>query len=662
MERLPAVESIVDPAAREKASQQLTLEAACWLHLRGTLDQGLNPLADSAGQIALMRVETVDPYYAQFADEMAAAASEGYELVVPRLPQEDQIDLYLQLQNRLLDSLSDPTLHRSFDEMGNHAFTPAVRARVEAGDAYLGPDALRSPPSSPPPPLDVAEPGAAGYDFRKAFDSLESRNRFYRDEFNFRGHLYMREYLRELDAKGFALLAGLGGSADDITSNFFGHHTPSIYDTLSRDGRAGGGGRRPEPRRRPPCRDGRAGEDGERERSPRSRPAPASSRARPSIAASTQSGLRGWLQDQAHRARDMHMAAATDEAGQRAAWEWGYYLRLVQALDEGVDPLATSNEMIAARMVDEVEPYYAQFADEVADAAADGVDLAIDRPRAEDEVDLYVKLQDHLLETLADPAFHRSTSETGADAFTAVARSRSDPGPGFLARDSLRRLAGGEVPPPLPAADSAGGAVYVDEIRDRRFARSALAASEDTLQRQAVNLAEGDPLIRSSSPEPGSALPEPSHRYPPRTPRQRRGSGHRRALGAVGAGAVRGARRLPIAHRAAPPPRHGEGGSRRGSPKSRGSRDFRCRTTPMLARPPAIRTPVHSIRPPRRKTWSRETSTTCGRSRTGERRRFLRLAQRPLDPCARGEDGNPTGRTAGPDDLHDHARSRCRDR
>ena len=228
--------------------------------------------------------------------------------------------------------------------------------------------------------------------------------------------------------------------------------------------------------------------------------------------------LRGWLQDQAHRARDMHMAAATDEAGQRAAWEWGYYLRLVQALDEGVDPLAISNEMIAARTVDEVAPYYAQFADEAADGAAEGNELAIDRARAKDEVDLYIELQDQLLDRLSDPAFHRSTTETGADGFTGVARSRSDPGSGFLARDSLRRLSGGEIPPPLPAADSVGGVGYVDEIRDRSFARSALAASEGTLQRQAANLAEADPSTRSPSPEPGSALPEPSHathRAPP---------------------------------------------------------------------------------------------------------------------------------------------------
>ena len=145
-ERLPEVDSIVDPAARAKASQDLTLEAAYWVHLRSTLDRGLNPLADSAGQIALMRVERVEPYYAQFADEIAAAAAQGYDLVVPRLPEEDTIELYLQLQNRLLDSLSDPTFHRTFDEMGDDAFTAAVRARIEAGDAFLGPDALRSPP------------------------------------------------------------------------------------------------------------------------------------------------------------------------------------------------------------------------------------------------------------------------------------------------------------------------------------------------------------------------------------------------------------------------------------------------------------------------------------------------------------------------------------
>ena len=646
-ERLPEVESIVDPTAREKASQQLTLEAAYWLHLRGTLDQGLNPLADSAGQIALMRVETVEPYYAQFADEIADAAAEGYELVVPRLPQEDQIDLYLQLQNRLLDSLSDPTFHRGFDEMGADAFTPAVRARIEAGDAFLGPDALRSPPSSPPPPLDVAEPGAAGYDFRKAFDALENRNRFYRDEFNFRGHLYTREYLRELDAKGFELLAGLGGSADDVTSNFFGHHTPSIYDTLSRmagEAEAAGDLSR--------AADIRAAM-GEMEKMVSGTLAEVAIRTGEFSGASIDRSvdtvrLRGWLQDQAHMARDLHMAAATDEAGQRAAWEWGYYLRLVQALDEGVDPLAVSNEMIAARMVDEVDPYYAQFADEVADAAAEGVDLAIDRPRAEDEVELYVRLQDVLLDTLSDPAFHRRTSETGADGFIAVPRSRSDPGPGFLARDSLRRLAGGEVPPPLPAAQSSG-AVYIDEIRDRSFARSALAASEDTLQRQAANLAEADPSIRSPSPEPDSALPEPSpvtRRAPPDNAGapsidERSGGWVRERSAEPGAspsptdGSSTSTRGRQLSSRE--PEASWESGLQVSDDSDVGSAAVDVDASPFdtpSAPEDAVPEDVGALRQVR-------TGNDDGSSGSRNARSI----------GARGEDGNPTGRVSGPDDL-----------
>ena len=88
----------------------------------------------------------------------------------------------------------------------------------------------------------------------------------------------------------------------------------------------------------------------------------------------------------------------------------------------------------------------------------------------------------------------------------------------FLGPDSLRPLGGGDVPPPLPAADFADSAGYVDEVRDRSFSRSTLAASEETLQRQAAGFAEGDAPVGSRAPDHGSAAPEPSfgsRRVPP---------------------------------------------------------------------------------------------------------------------------------------------------
>ena len=74
--------------------------------------------------------------------------------------------------------------------------------------------------------------------------------------------------------------------------------------------------------------------------------------------------------------------------------------------------------------INKVDPYYAAYADEIADAAEDGYVLVITRPQAEDEVDLYVKLQELLVATLSDPQFHRSAEAMGADAYTASVRSR----------------------------------------------------------------------------------------------------------------------------------------------------------------------------------------------------------------------------------------------
>ena len=97
-------------------------------------------------------------------------------------------------------------------------------------------------------------------------------------------------------------------------------------------------------------------------------------------------------------------------------------------------------------------------------------------------------------------------------------RARIDEGLDFLGPDSLRPFGAGDVPPPVSAADFADSAGYVDEVRDRSFARSALAASEETLERQAAGLAEGDASVRSQAPGPGSGTPEPSldtRRAPP---------------------------------------------------------------------------------------------------------------------------------------------------
>ena len=375
-----------------------------------------------------------------------------------------------------------------------------------------------------PPPVDLTEPGTEGYDFRKSYGSLHDRNQFYRQEMNLRGNFFMREYLGEIDAKAFELFEKLGGSADEIAIDNYGLRTSSIYDTLEQMAeeaeRAGDVDRLAEIR---------AAMDEIEElvqstlvevaaRTDEFSGAAIGSQRAPIDRNIDTEQLRSWLQDQLQQAQDQFAVAESAEAAQLAGWEAAYYDQMIKMLDAGVNPLTYSNEQIAFIQINKVDAYYAQFADEVAAAAAEGWDLVIPRPQGEDELDLYVKLQELLVSTLSDPEFFRSAEDMGLDTFTQAVRARIDAGLDFLGPDSLRPLAEGEIPPPLPATDFSDSAVYVDEVRDRSFSRSSLAASEETLQRQAAGLAEGGASVRSRAPDPGSGVPDPSlgsRRAPP---------------------------------------------------------------------------------------------------------------------------------------------------
>ena len=546
-EKFMEAEAIVDPAAREKAVQDASWEAAYWVQLINALDGGVSPLSDSSEQIALIRVEKVDPYYAAYADDAATAAAEGYVLVIPRPRDEDQLDLFLDLQDRLLGTVSDPEFFRSAEEMGADPFTAALHNPIDPGADFPGPDlpgpdsvhppdhpgadpspgpgpAAPGPAAREPTPLDVTEPGAEGYDFGNAYDSLNKRNQFYREEFNFRGNFFMREYLQEIDTKAFALFEGVDGKAAAIEGDNFGHRTSSIYrtlETMAEQADAAG-----DVTRATDYRAAMAEIDGLVNstladvvlRTDEFSGAAIGSQRAPIDRNIDTEMLRSWLQDQEQQAHAKLLAADDVKAQQLATWEWGYYVQLSRSLDEGVNPLATSNEQIAVMRINKVDPYYAAYADEIADAAEDGYVLVITRPQAEDEVDLYVKLQELLVATLSDPQFHRSAEAMGADAYTASVRSRIEARLDFLGPESMRPLAGGDIPPPLPAADFADSAGYVDEVRDRSFSRSSLAASEQTLERQVAGLAEGDASVRSRAATPGSGSPERSlgsRRAPP---------------------------------------------------------------------------------------------------------------------------------------------------
>ena len=601
-------EQLADPAARQKAAQDASWEAAYWIQLMKALDEGVNPLADSSEQIALLRVEKVDPYLAGFAGDIADAEQLGYVFVPPRIADQEQLELFLQLQEQLADALSNPEFFASADDVGGDAVAGVVHNPMDSGPGLSGPDSAHSsgggvdephvgpvlggdePPPLPlddtvadppaggdsaaaggaparrePDPLYASQPGTEGYEFENAYGSLHKRNQYYREEFLFGGNFHTREYLKEIDAKAWELFNQLEGPAGAITGDNFGRETSSIYRTLQTMATE-------------------ADEAGEASRAAEIRAAIAelegfvagklselASRAdefsgTPVDRAIDTEKLRTWLQNRMSHAEEMQFAAETDEARQRATWEWGYYLVLLQTLDAGGDPLAVSNEQIAVLSI-----YGAE------DAASSS--------SVADEIAFYINLQDGLLATLADSEFHRSIPAPGTPAYAPGAHHPVEAGLDVLGSGPLGLFAGGEPPPPLPAADFADSAVYVDEFRDRSFARSALAASEETLERQAVALAQGDASVPGRAPVADSTPPESSFGTRLAPPDGTRALDHRRAVGPVGGRAARGARCLPgIRARGRRPAADircglgvGDPGVRRLRSRSRRRRRRRCR-------------------------------------------------------------------------------------
>ena len=480
-----------------------------------SLNAGENPLNESGEQIVFLRKKVQD-YYAKYAGDIADVG-EDWVFVPPRPLEEDHLELFLEQHDRLVATLSDPDFFLGAEDMGLDAFTPLVRARIEADDAFLGPDSLRSRTRPPPTPLDLTAPGTEGYDFRSAYDSLYTRNQHYREEFLFQGNYSTRGHLRDIDAKAFELFDGFGGSADEIVENSFGYRTPGIYDALkkmSANAEAAGDMQR--------AGEIRAAMD-EIAGFLNSRLAEVAGRTDEFSGAPVEHGidkvrLRGWLQGELEKAVAKFDATANDEAAQRlAGFERVYWEQMISSLDNRLNPLAYSNEQIDVIRKNKIDPYYAKFADEAAAATAEGYELIIPRPPAKDELDVYVKLQDLLAATLSDPKFRRSVEVTGTDAFAAAARSGVGTGLDLLQPDTLRPVADADLPP-LPAANLADDVGYIGEVRNRSFSRSALTASEETLQRQAAGLAEGDASVRSRAPDPGSGVPEPSlgnRRAPP---------------------------------------------------------------------------------------------------------------------------------------------------
>ena len=449
-----------------------------------SLESGENPLNESGEQIAFVR-RKVDEYYAKFADEIAAADADGYVFTPPRPPQEEHLDLFMQHNADLIDVLSDPYYMRSA--------------------------------ASQPPALDPTAPGTAGYDFRKAYDSLYQRNIFYRDTFSFRGNLATREHLHAIDAQAIAAFEQFGGVADDVVENSFGYRAAGIHDamgTMADQAEAAGDVDRAADIRAAMDRIEAVVDGGIADVAARTdefSSAPLGSQRAPIDRNIDTDRLRSWLQAQMDDATRRRLALPLDdgEAVRLVSREENYYFHMIKCLDEGVNPLAVSNEKIVFLQVEQLDPHRAQYADEIAAAAAEGRPPDIPRIAAEDEIELYARLQELLVEKLADPAFHRSAAEMADDAFTTGVRGRI--GAGLpLERDMRPPLvaASGDVARPLPAVDFADGAIYVGEVRDRSFARSTLAASEEALERQAAGLARGDASVPGGASVPDSVSPE----------------------------------------------------------------------------------------------------------------------------------------------------------
>ena len=353
-----------------------------------------------------------------------------------------------------------------------------ARQVADADDAPpLGPEPSGTEPSSDaaspssgaerrePPPLDLTEPGTEDHDFRRAYGSLHDRNQFYRQEMNLRGNFFMREYLADIDARAFELFTEVGGSADEVAIDNFGYRTTSVYDNLevmAEEAELAG--------RMDEAADIRAAMD-EIEGMVNASAIDAAGRTDEfsGVAIGSQRGaidpnidvdkLRSWLLEQELKAEEDFgrlMAEGNAEAAQAAGWERAYYNQLIVSLDAGVNPLAYSNEEIAVLRLNKVEPYYAeyyaQFADEIAAAAAEGYEYVIPRPSAEDEMDLYIRLQELLVATLSDPEFFLSAEDVGLDAYSFAVRARIEAGAEFLGPDSLRPFVDFDIPQSLPEA------------------------------------------------------------------------------------------------------------------------------------------------------------------------------------------------------------------
>ena len=256
---------------------------------------------------------------------------------------------------------------------------PAAASAAEPDPA--GAVAAPGPASSgrSPPPLDLTEPGAEGYEFGDAYGSLRDRHHFYRRDLNLRGNMMMGDALAEIDARAIELFENLGGSLDDVTGDYRSR-TAGIVDALEQMAEqadaSGDVGR---------AADARSAID-EIEGMTHSALVEFASRTdefsgaaigsqRGPIDSNIDTGkLKRWLEEQEGYA-SAKLAAAIEandmDSFEILSKERDYFDQLIKSIEAGENPLNESGEQIALvrRKVDE---YYASFADEIAAADAEG--------------------------------------------------------------------------------------------------------------------------------------------------------------------------------------------------------------------------------------------------------------------------------------------------
>ena len=689
-----------------------------------SLDAGMNPLAESSEQTIFIQAAKVMPenekYIAQTTADIIALGLDpnDFDIIPPRAADQDQLDAFLEFHDRFVETLSDPEFHRSAAEVGD-SYAPALHGPGGPGPDQPGPGSLGPPAGAvdepdvhpvvgagdpPPPPPDnlvsevspgagpsetggtrspaeppelyATHPGADGYQFSQAYDSVHKRNVYYREEFLFRGNFFTREYLKEIDAKAWrAVQRSSKARPVRLPGDNFGNARPRASTERSADdGHGGGRGRR------------------HRVARPRSaRPSPSSRASWPASISELASradefsgaavGSQRAPIDRAHRhgrscgpgcrngcqhaLKKCNSAVPLDEPTrprQRAGpGRWGYYLVPAHDARRGRGPPGRLER------ADRRHPHQQGRSPPRAVRGRDCRQQPLPPHTGRGRVSRSTSTsRSGLLATLADSEFHRSIPD--ADGSRRLRSQRRTPPRIEAGLDVPRvRLAARPVRlaasprRPCPRADFADGAVYVDEVRDRSFcAKRSRRERGDAGAAGGRSRPRGTPPFRAARRFADSTPPESSFGTRLAPPDGTRAPIIDELSGQMGRRAARGARCLPGIRARYLHPRargfrpaadircgsweSGTPGVRRLRSRSRRRRRRRCRR---------LRSLQGGVRARGRGPGGCRRDAACARPRTTTKP----PARRPRCPDgAGGEDANPVRHRLRAGRFHHHLR------